>query len=123
MQAIHSFTRRRVVQAMALGLAVAGSSAMAQGWPARPISLIVPFAAGGTTDVLARALADKLSQSLGQPVVVESRPGAGATIGADFVAKAKPDGYTLLSGPRTTGDGYYESCLLDPELNRIELSR
>jgi tripartite-type tricarboxylate transporter receptor subunit TctC len=98
MQAISSFTRRRVVQAMALGLAVAGSSAMAQSWPARPISLIVPFAAGGTTDVLARALADKLSQSLGQPVVVESKPGAGATIGADFVAKAKPDGYTLLMG-------------------------
>jgi len=83
---------------MALGLAVAGSSALAQSWPARPISLIVPFAAGGTTDVLARALADKLSQSLGQPVVVESKPGAGATIGADFVAKAKPDGYTLLMG-------------------------
>lgn len=98
MQAIHSFTRRRVVQAVALGLALAGSSAMAQTWPARPISLIVPFAAGGTTDVLARALADKLSQSLGQPVVVESKPGAGATIGADFVAKARPDGHTLLMG-------------------------
>ncbi len=98
MKAIHSLTRRRVMQAMALGLAVAGSSAMAQTWPTRPISLIVPFAAGGTTDVLARALADKLSQNLGQPVVVESKPGAGATIGADFVAKAKPDGYTLLMG-------------------------
>ncbi|MFN7121379.1 MAG: Bug family tripartite tricarboxylate transporter substrate binding protein [Hydrogenophaga sp.] len=98
MKAIPSFTRRRVVQAMALGLAVVGSSAMAQSWPTRPISLIVPFAAGGTTDVLARALADKLSQSLGQPVIVESKPGAGATIGADFVAKAKPDGHTLLMG-------------------------
>ncbi len=98
MQAIHSLNRRRVVQALALGLAVAGTSAMAQSWPTRPISLIVPFAAGGTTDVLARALADKLSQSLGQPVVVESKPGAGATIGADFVAKAKPDGHTLLMG-------------------------
>ena len=98
MKAIPSFTRRRVVQAMALGLAVVGSSAMAQSWPARPISLIVPFAAGGTTDVLARALADKLSQNLGQPVIVESKPGAGATIGADFVTKAKPDGHTLLMG-------------------------
>ncbi|KRB97665.1 MFS transporter [Hydrogenophaga sp. Root209] len=98
MQAIHSLNRRHVVQALALGLAVAGTSAMAQSWPTRPISLIVPFAAGGTTDVLARALADKLSQSLGQPVVVESKPGAGATIGADFVAKAKPDGHTLLMG-------------------------
>ncbi len=98
MQANHSLSRRRVVQALALGLAVAGTSAMAQSWPTRPISLIVPFAAGGTTDVLARALADKLSQSLGQPVVVESKPGAGATIGADFVAKARPDGHTLLMG-------------------------
>jgi len=58
----------------------------------------VPFPAGGTTDVLARALADKLTQSLGQAVIVESKPGAGATVGADYVAKAKPDGYTLLVG-------------------------
>ena len=71
---------------------------MAQAWPSKPISLIVPFPPGGTTDVLARALADKLSQSLGQPVIVESKPGAGATLGADYVAKAKPDGYTLLVG-------------------------
>ncbi len=71
---------------------------MAQAWPNKPITLIVPFPAGGTTDVLARALGDKLSRSLGQPVIVESKPGAGATIGADYVAKAKPDGYTLLMG-------------------------
>ncbi|MDM0008707.1 tripartite tricarboxylate transporter substrate binding protein [Variovorax sp. J22G73] len=86
---------------ISLGL-VATAPAFAQqqpaAWPARPISLVVPFPAGGTTDVLARALADKLSQSLGQPVVVESKPGAGATLGADYVAKAKPDGYTLLMG-------------------------
>ena len=59
---------------------------------------VVPFPPGGTTDVLARALGDKLAQSLGQPVIVESKPGAGATLGADYVAKAKPDGYTLLMG-------------------------
>ncbi len=70
----------------------------AQAWPARPVNLIVPFPAGGTTDVLARALGQELSKSLGQPVVVENRPGAGATLGADHVAKAKPDGYTLLMG-------------------------
>ena len=83
--------RRTVLRATALGLGLglglgATAPAFAQqpaGWPARPISLVVPFPAGGTTDVLARALADKLSQSLGQPVVVESRPGAGATLGAD----------------------------------------
>jgi tripartite-type tricarboxylate transporter receptor subunit TctC len=92
------FSRRRVVQAIALSVAVSGGSAMAQTFPSKPISLVVPFAAGGTTDVLARALADKLSQALGQPVIVESKPGAGATIGADYVAKAKPDGHTLLMG-------------------------
>ena len=82
----------------ALALSVAAGSACAQAWPARPISLIVPFPAGGTTDVLARALAEKLQISLGQPVLVESKPGAGATLGADYVAKSKPDGYTLLVG-------------------------
>ncbi len=95
--------RRTVLRATAVALGL-GATALAfaqhpsAGWPTRPISLVVPFPAGGTTDVLARALADRLSQSLGQPVVVESRPGAGATLGADYVAKAKPDGYTLLMG-------------------------
>jgi len=74
------------------------TSAMAQAWPNKPVTLIVPFPAGGTTDVLARALADKLTPALGQSVIVESKPGAGATLGADFVAKSKPDGYTLLVG-------------------------
>ena len=82
---------------LAICLALAGP-AMAQEWPAKPISLIVPFPTGGTTDVLARALGDELSKSLGQTVIVENRPGAGATIGADYVAKARPDGYTLLMG-------------------------
>ncbi|QJC55456.1 hypothetical protein HC248_00736 [Polaromonas vacuolata] len=79
-------------------LSLAVSSAQAQAWPAKPITLIVPFPAGGTTDVLARALGKSLSESLGQPVVVESRPCAGATLGADYVVRAKPDGYTLLMG-------------------------
>jgi tripartite-type tricarboxylate transporter receptor subunit TctC len=87
-----------LLQATALTLSLVGGSAMAQAWPARPISLVVPFPAGGTTDVLARAVGQELSKSLGQPVIVESRPGAGATLGADYVAKAKPDGYTLLMG-------------------------
>jgi tripartite-type tricarboxylate transporter receptor subunit TctC len=79
-------------------LAVCANTATAQDWPTKPVTLIVPFAPGGTTDVLARALGERLSQSLGQPVIVESKPGAGATLGADYVAKAKADGYTLLVG-------------------------
>ncbi|NYT57831.1 tripartite tricarboxylate transporter substrate binding protein [Alcaligenaceae bacterium] len=88
------------------GLSLAGVSALTlstsvaqvQSWPEKPVSLVVPFAAGGTTDVLARALGDELSKSLRQPVIVENRPGAGATLGADVVSRAKPDGYTLLMG-------------------------
>lgn len=87
-----------VLQAAALAVTLASSSAMAQAWPSKSISLIVPFPAGGTTDVLARAVGLELSKSLGQPVIVESKPGAGSTLGADYVAKAKPDGYTLLMG-------------------------
>lgn len=82
---------------LAVGLAAA-APALAQDWPTKPVSLVVPFPTGGTTDVLARALGDELSKRLGQSVIVENRPGAGATIGADHVAKARPDGHTLLMG-------------------------
>jgi tripartite-type tricarboxylate transporter receptor subunit TctC len=97
-----TLTRRQLARIAALALwptlALSGGHALAQAWPSKPISLVVPFPAGGTTDVLARALAERLTQSLGQTVIVESKPGAGATVGADYVAKAKPDGYTLLVG-------------------------
>jgi tripartite-type tricarboxylate transporter receptor subunit TctC len=98
MKDTHFTKRRRLVQAIALSFAVSGASAMAQAWPTKPISLVVPFPPGGTTDVLARALGEKLTQSLGQPVIVENKAGAGATLGADYVAKSKADGYTLLVG-------------------------
>jgi tripartite-type tricarboxylate transporter receptor subunit TctC len=87
---------RRALTALALTFAT--SLAAAQAFPTKPVTLVVPFPPGGSSDALARSLTTGLSQSLGQPVIVESRPGAGATVGADFVAKARPDGYTLLMG-------------------------
>src|SRR5712692_2621976 len=72
------------------------SAAYAQPYPAKPIRLIVPYAAGGTSDILARQIAPKLNEAWGQPVIVENKPGANGNVGADFVAKGTPDGYTLL---------------------------
>ncbi|HVL57189.1 MAG TPA: tripartite tricarboxylate transporter substrate binding protein [Burkholderiaceae bacterium] len=80
----------------ALPPALTSAFAQAQGYPARPIKIIVPFPAGGTTDIAARLVAQRMSESMGQQVVVENRGGAGGSIGADAVAKSPPDGYTLL---------------------------
>jgi tripartite-type tricarboxylate transporter receptor subunit TctC len=94
---VHRFELIRRAVAIA-ALSLAAGVVQAQAWPSKPVTLVVPFPPGGTTDVLARALAEKLTTSLGQTVIVESKPGAGATLGADFVAKSKADGYTLLMG-------------------------
>ena len=95
-------TRRHHLLALAAlagaACALPSAPAHAQAWPAKPVTIVVPFTAGGTTDVLARALGEKLGTAMGQPVIVENRGGAGATIGADYVAKAPADGYTLLMG-------------------------
>ena len=94
------FHRFLVAAATASGLLVgASSAALADVWPSRSIKLIVPFPAGGAADTIARIYSDKLSEALGQSIVVENKAGAGTAIAADFVAKADPDGYTLSLAP------------------------
>ena len=85
--------------ALALGTAAFSLPALADGnWPSRPITLIIPGAAGGSTDIPARMLAQKLGERLGQPVIVDNKPGAGGSLGTGLVARAQPDGYTVLVG-------------------------
>jgi len=88
--------KRWIVGLAGLVVAMTGVAAAAQDYPSRPVKILVPFAAGGPADVYARFLAQRLQESMGQPFVVENRPGAGALIGTEAAAKSAPDGYTLL---------------------------
>jgi tripartite-type tricarboxylate transporter receptor subunit TctC len=88
--------------AAVLALSLAPVLAGAQAWPSKPLKLIVPFTAGGSTDTVARIVAEKLSTRLGQPVIVDNRAGAGGAIGSDVAAKSPPDGYTMLVGTSST---------------------
>jgi len=112
--------RRRLALA-ALSLAAAGLAAPAlaqSNWPTKPVRIVVPFAPGGTTDILARALAPELSKAFGQSFVVDNRAGAGGNIGADIVAKSAPDGYTLLMGTVGThgiNKSLYSKMPYDPQ--------
>ena len=100
---------------LALSMASAVPALHAQSWPAKPVRLVVPFAPGGSTDVVARMLGQKLNELWGQAVVVENRAGAGGNLGADAVAKAAPDGYTLLfaSGSITINPSIYATMPFD----------
>ena len=89
-------TRRRLIAASAAFALPAPLRALADTWPSKPIKLVVPYAPGGTTDVVGRMIGEYLGRQLGQNIVVENRPGKGATIGTSQVAKAAPDGYTLV---------------------------
>ena len=111
-------TRRTVLGIAAAGLWAGPSVAWAQAWPSRPVTMIMPFAAGGGTDLLARALAQDLSETLGQQFLVDNRTGAGGNIGAAAVAKATPDGYTILfgtPGPLANNKLIYKNLPFDPE--------
>lgn len=97
-----SFRFKTLVSAVSIALVTALPGAAHAAWPDKAVTLIVPWAAGGSTDILARLLSESLSQKYGQPFVVENRSGASGNIGSSFVARAKPDGYTLLVGSMST---------------------
>src|SRR5262245_50172693 len=101
-----------IVIAAVIAVVAAAHPARSQDYPTRPITLIVPFTPGGSPSVIARAISDRLSESLGQPIVIDNRGGAGTTIGARAVAKAAPDGYTLLLGTNAT-----QTIALNPTAN------
>jgi len=104
-----------LVTAAVLGLT--SSFALAQTWPSRAITLVIPFAPGGSTSIVGRVVADKMGELLGEKVVVDNRPGAGGTVGTKAVAKSEPDGYTLLLGYTGTlaiGPSLYKNAGYDP---------
>jgi tripartite-type tricarboxylate transporter receptor subunit TctC len=102
----------------ALALALRGNAALSEDYPSRPITAIIPFAGGSASDVVSRIMFDKMSRSMGQPIIVENRPGAGGNIGTAMGAKAAPDGYTIVgggSGPVAANLTLYKSLGYDPE--------
>lgn len=111
------FILRIALASLAAWLSVAAPCACAQAWPAKPVRVIVPFPAGGSSDVLARALGQKLHEAWGQPVIVENRAGANGNVGAGLVARSAPDGYTLLLmdvGALTISPNVYPDLTFDP---------
>ena len=109
--------QRRTILGFSLAAPVLATQAFAADYPARPIRIIVPYAPGGGADAVARVLARKVGESVGQTVVVENKGGAGSILGTDMVAKAEPDGYTLLlgqSGPISINPAVYKSLPYDP---------
>jgi tripartite-type tricarboxylate transporter receptor subunit TctC len=109
-----------------LALACPAATAVAQDkYPSKVVKLVVPFAVGGSTDVLARTLAQQLGERIGQPVIVENKPGAGGTVGSDYVAKAAPDGYTLLLGTVSThaaAVSLYDKLPYDPQRDFVGIT-
>ncbi|MEY4735780.1 MAG: hypothetical protein RL302_99 [Pseudomonadota bacterium] len=114
---IFRFALARIAPLAATGLlAIASWGAHAQTYPNKPLRIIVPFGAGGVADLTARVVGQKMSEGLGQPVVIDNRPGAGGIVAADVVAKSSPDGYTLLlmSNANAVSAGLFKSLPFDP---------
>src|SRR6267142_13888 len=108
---------RRIALAL-LGLLFALAPAAAQDWPSKTVKIVVPFGPGSTPDMVGRLIADYLQQHLGQPFVIENRPGASANTGTDMVAKADPDGYTIgisLGGPLAINTLLFAKMPYDPK--------
>jgi tripartite-type tricarboxylate transporter receptor subunit TctC len=115
---MYLFRRFGMVALAIVAIACMASPAQPQGYPNRPIRMIAPFPAGGLVDVLARAIGEELAKTLGQPIIVENKPGAGGNIGADIVAKAEPDGYTLLMtspGIQSINQFLYKTMPFEPD--------
>ncbi|HEY2928170.1 Bug family tripartite tricarboxylate transporter substrate binding protein [Piscinibacter sp.] len=109
--------RRHLLQAGASALGSLALPSFGEAWPARPIKLVVPFPAGSSPDIIGRLVAEPLAQALGQPVVIDNRPGAGGNLGTGVVAKAEPDGYTFLftiQGPLVTAPLLSKGLSYDP---------
>ena len=116
---------KRAIRALAAALVLIPALAFAQAYPAKPVRIVVPFPAGGATDVVARLLAQRLSEAWGQSVIVENRAGAGGNIGADAAAHSPPDGYTLLmtSGSIVTANPHmYKAMTFDPAKDLVAIT-
>ncbi|KOC19620.1 ABC transporter substrate-binding protein [Comamonas testosteroni] len=107
---------KKLIAAVAVAALAACGVAQAQTYPSKPVTIVVPFSPGGATDIMARSLADRMATRLGQPVIVENKPGAGTVIASDYVARATPDGHTLLLAASSLGiaPALYKKVGYDP---------
>ena len=118
------FNRRHLLQTLALSAAPASWAQAPSGFPSKPLQIVVPFGPGGVADLTARAVAQKLSVSLGQPVVIDNRPGAGGIVAAEMVAKAEPDGHSLLlmSNGTAVSAGLFKALPFNPRTDFAPIS-
>jgi tripartite-type tricarboxylate transporter receptor subunit TctC len=119
------FSRLGLISAAFVAIVLGNpAESLAETWPSRPVTIVVPFTAGTTSDIIARGLAQNLSQSFGQPFIIDNRGGAGGNIGAAFVAHAAPDGYTILlatTGQAATNKLMYHNMTFDPERDFVPI--